>query len=139
MLGLDVFGVLQALQQLERDVSVSLMYSGLRVPQYRLLDRLDAIGPATVTELSRELKNTRATTSVLVNELVSAGVVIAEEHPADRRSFHLHLSDRGRNKLNVARSDLAVLSDKLSQRYPETMIEVLNRFALGKGSDKGTP
>lgn len=129
MSDLDVFGVLQALQQLERDVSVSLMYSGLRVPQYRLLDRLDVIGPATVTELSRELKITRATASVLVNEMVSAGIVVTEEHPADRRSFHLHLSDRGRNKLTVARSDLAVMGDKLSQRYPEAMIEMLNRFA----------
>ena len=132
MTGLDVFGVLQALQQLERDVSVSLMYSGLRVPQYRLLDRLDVIGPATVTDLSRELQITRATASVLVNEMVGAGIVIAEEHPADRRSFYIHLSERGRNKLNVARSDLAVMSKKLSQRYPEAMIEMLNRFAQEK-------
>ncbi len=132
MSDLDVFGVLQALQQLERDVSVSLMYSGLRVPQYRLLDRLDVIGPATVTGLSRELQITRATASVLINEMVSAGIMVAEEHPGDRRSYHLHISDRGKNKLSVARSDLGVLGRKLSQRYPKAIIEMLNRFARGK-------
>lgn len=129
---LDVFGVLQALQQLERDVSVSLMYSGLRIPQFRMLDRLDGMKSATVTELSRELQITRATASVLANELIRAGIVVVEENQADRRSFHIHLSELGRNKLNVARSDLGVLSDKLAQRYPEEMIELLNRFAEGR-------
>lgn len=132
MPALDVFGVLQALQQLERDVSVSLMYAGLRIPQFRLLDRLDAVGSSTVTELSRELSITRATASTLVNEMVSKGVLVVEEHPEDRRSFHIHISDMGRNKLNVARSDLGVLSDKLSKRYPEEVIEFLNQFAKSR-------
>jgi DNA-binding MarR family transcriptional regulator len=132
MASLDVFGVLQALQQMERSVSVSLMYSGLRIPQFRLLDCLDAMGRATVTELSKTLHITRATTSVLVNELIRAGIVVVDDNPADRRSFHIHLSELGRNKLNVARSDLAVLSSKLSQRYSEETIETLNRFALGR-------
>lgn len=126
---LDVFGVLQALQQLERDVSVSLMYAGLRIPQFRLLDRLDGIGSSTVTALSRELSITRATASSLVNEMVRSGILVVEEHPEDRRSFHIHISETGRNKLNVARSDLAVLSNKLAKRYPEALIGNLNDFA----------
>jgi len=132
MVALDVFGVLQALRQLERSVSVSLMYSGLRIPQFRLLERLDEVGRATVTEMSQVLNITRASTSVLVNEMVRAGIVVVDEHPEDRRSFHIHMSELGRNKYKVARSDLAVLSDKLSQRYPDEVIEMLNRFAQGK-------
>ena len=134
---LDVFGVLHALQELERDVSVSLMYAGLRIPQFRLLDRLDGMRSSTVTELSRELSITRATVSSLVNEMIGSGILVVEEHPEDRRSFHIHISDMGRNKLNVARSDLAVLSGKLSMRYPEEVVDYLNRFATfrrGSGS-----
>lgn len=131
---LDVFGVLQALQQLERDVSVSLMYAGLRIPQFRLLDRLDGMGSATVTALSRELSITRATASTLVNEMIRSGILVVEEHPGDRRSFHIHISDMGRNKLNVARSDLAVLSNKLSIRYPEELVDRLNQFAAARQS-----
>lgn len=126
---LDVFGVLQALQKLERDVSVSLMYAGLRIPQFRMLDRLDELGSATVTELSRALSITRATASVLANEMIASGILMVEDHPEDRRSFHIHISELGRNKLNVARSDLAVLSDKLAQRYPSEMITMLNQFS----------
>lgn len=128
---LDVFGVLQALQQLERDVSVALMYSGLRVAQFRMLDRLDGMGSATVTELSKALRITRATASTLANGMIQAGIVVVEDNPADRRSFHIHISDMGRNKLNVARSDLSVLSEKLMQRYPHEIIAMLNRFAQG--------
>lgn len=137
MAALDVIGMLQALQQLERSVSVSLMYSGLRVPQFRLLECLDEMGCATVTELSRALGITRATASVAVNELIRSGVVVVDENPTDRRSFHIHLSEPGRNKLNVARSDLSVLCSKLSQRYSPEMIEVLNRFASGKWTEPG--
>jgi DNA-binding MarR family transcriptional regulator len=132
MSALDVFGVLQAMQQLERDVSVSLMYAGLRIPQFRLLDRLDGLGSATVTELSRELSITRSTASVLTNEMIAAGILVVEDHPQDRRSFHIHMSELGRNKLTVARSDLAVLSNKLAKRYPEELIVMLNRFARSK-------
>lgn len=132
MSALDVFGVLQAMQQLERDVSVSLMYAGLRIPQFRLLDRLDGLGSATVTELSRELSITRSTASVLTNEMIAAGILVVEDHPQDRRSFHIHMSELGRSKLAVARSDLAVLSNKLARRYPEELTVMLNRFARSK-------
>ena len=66
MENLDVVKLLKAAQTLERNVSVSLMYSGLRVPQYRLLDNLAEMGQATVTEMSEKLNVRRATASVLI-------------------------------------------------------------------------
>jgi DNA-binding MarR family transcriptional regulator len=64
--------------------------------------------------------------------MIAAGILVVEDHPQDRRSFHIHMSELGRNKLAVARSDLAVLSDKLAKRYPEELIAMLNRFARSK-------
>lgn len=126
---LDVIGLLKAAQTLERNVSVSLMYAGLRVPQFRMLDALAGMGQATVTEMSTRLHITRATASVLVNELVRAGIVAMVENPADRRSFHIRLTELGRDKLHVARSDVGVLINELSRQYPEELIRVLNGFA----------
>lgn len=126
---LDVIGLLYAIQQLERNVSISLMYSGLRVPQLRLLTLLEQADGATVTGLSRDLNITRASASVLVNELVQKGVLVMEENPSDRRSFHIRLTELGRNKLGVARRDLAVLQGKLSSHYSEATIRELNRLA----------
>ena len=126
---LDVVGLLRAAQTLERNVSVALMYAGLRVPQFRLLDVLAAAGQATVTEMSGKLRITRATASVMINDLIRAGIVAVVENPSDRRSFYIRLTELGRDKLHVARSDLGVLIDKLSHKYPEEMIRLLNEFA----------
>jgi DNA-binding MarR family transcriptional regulator len=129
MESLDVVGLLKAVQQLERNVSVSLMYSGLRVPQFRLLELLAESGQATVTELSERLGITRASASVLVSELINTGTLAVIENPRDRRSFHLRLTELGSNRLGVARSDLAVFRDRLSRRYPPETIRLLNELA----------
>ncbi len=126
---LDVIGLLKAAQTLERNVSVSLMYSGLRVPQFRLLDVLSVMGQATVTEMSETLRITRATASVLINEMIRAGIVAVVENPSDRRSFHVRLTELGANKLHVARNDVTVLKSKISQLYSNEMIRTLNEFA----------
>lgn len=134
---LDVIGLLKAVQQLERNVSVSLMYSGLRVPQFRLLEQLAELGQATVTELSERLGITRASTSVLVNELIKSASVAVIENPRDRRSFHIRLTDLGSNKLGVARSDLAVFRDKISRRYSPETIRLLNELTKEMLSKRG--
>jgi DNA-binding MarR family transcriptional regulator len=126
---LDVVGLLRAVQVLERNMSVALMYSGLRIPQYRMLNVLSQTGQATVTEMSEKLHVTRATASVMVNELIRSGALTVVEHPADRRSFHIRITDAGMQRLNVARSDVGVFVDKVSRRYSPVAIKILNEFA----------
>ncbi len=126
---LDVVKLLRAAQNLERNISVSLMYSGLRLPQYRLLDVLAEMGQATVTEMSEKLGVRRATASVLINELIESGVVEVTEHNSDRRSFHIRLTRMGEGKLEAARKDIIVFREKLSRKYSPEMIRMLNEFA----------
>jgi len=126
---LDVVGLLRAVQILERNMSVALMYSGLRIPQFRMLNVLSQAGQATVTEMSEKLHVTRATASVMVNELIRSGALAVVENPADRRSFHIRITDAGMHRLNVARSDVGVFTDKVSRRYSPAVIKILNEFA----------
>ena len=126
---LDLVALIKAAQTLERNANVALMYSGLRLPQFRLLDVLAGVGQATVSEMSKRLNITRATTSVLVNELIRNGSLAVIENPSDRRSFHIRLTEEGLYRLQVARSDLGVLTSKVSGRYPKDMIRTLNDFA----------
>jgi DNA-binding MarR family transcriptional regulator len=126
---LDVVGLLRVAQALERNMSVALMYSGLRIPQFRLLGVLSEAEQATVSEMSEKLHITRATASVMINELIRSGALAVVENPNDRRSFHVRLTDAGMQKLSVARSDVAVFVDKVSKRYSAAAISVLNEFA----------
>ena len=129
MENLDVVKLLKAAQTLERNISVSLMYSGLRVPQYRLLDVLAGMGRATVTEMSEKLNVRRATASVLINELIKSGIVEVTENASDRRSFHIRLTRMGTGKLEAARKDISVFREKLSQKYSPETIKTLNEFS----------
>ncbi len=126
---LDVVGLLKAAQILERNMTVALMYSGLRIPQFRLLEVLAAAGQATVTEMSEKLHVTRATASVMINELIKSGLVTMADNPSDRRSFHIHLTEAGVHKLGVARNDVAVFCHRLSASHTPEAIRVLNEFA----------
>ncbi|MDH3355445.1 MAG: MarR family transcriptional regulator [Chromatiales bacterium] len=126
---LNVSDLLRALQIMERNVSVTLMYSGLRVPQFRLLELLDECGQATVTEVSKKLNITRATASVQINELIQTDIVAVSENEADRRSFHIHITEHGMNKLRVARNDLSVMQHEFNRSYSENTITALNIFA----------
>jgi DNA-binding MarR family transcriptional regulator len=126
---LDVLRLLKAAQTLERSMSISLMYSGLRVPQYRLLDLLGGMGQATVTEMSEKLKVRRATASILINELIKSGIVEVTENASDRRSFHIRLTQMGANKLEAARKDISVLREKLSRNFSPETIRMLNEFS----------
>ena len=113
---LDVIALLKAVQILERNVNVTLMYSGLRVPQFRLLDAVAEAGQATVTEMSVALNITRATASVMVNDLIRSGSVAAVDNHSDRRSFYVRLTEAGLHRLQSARSDLSVRSHLDSHR-----------------------
>jgi len=126
---LDVVGLLRAVQTLERNMSVALMYSGLRIPQFRLLNVLSQAGQATVTEMSEKLHITRATASVMINELIRSGALAVVENPNDRRSFHIRITEAGLQKLSVARSDVGVFIDKVSRRYSPAALKILNEFA----------
>jgi len=126
---LDVMKLLRAAQVLGRSMSISLMYSGLRVPQFRLLDILEGMGQATVTEMSEKLQVRRATASILINELIKSVIVEVTENASDRRSFHVHLSQMGANKLEAARKDISVLREKMSKNYSPETIRMLNEFS----------
>jgi DNA-binding MarR family transcriptional regulator len=129
MMHLDVFGLIKAAQMIEQKLSVALFYSGLRIPQYRLLEYIEEEGSVTVSDISRRFDTTRATASQLVNELIGKDIVSAIENPEDRRSFFIKLTSIGRNKLAVGHRDLELVLTNISSKYSEDTIKILNDFA----------
>jgi len=129
---LDVFGLIDRARALEQRVSVALLYSGLRMNQYRALECIQREGKVTVTDLGREFGITRASASLMVNDLIGQGVLVAVENPDDRRSFFLKLTQAGRNKFEVGRRDLALVLESISGDWDEETIQLLNRFIGGK-------
>lgn len=129
MAKLNVLDLLDAVLAFEQKVNLALMYSALRLPQYRVMVFLEKAGKITVTDLSKQLNVTRATMSVLVNDLLKADIVESLKNSTDKRSFYVRLTESGQKRLAVARKDLGFVEDSISENFTEEIITSINEFS----------
>ena len=126
---LQVIELLEATQQFEKKLNLALMYSGLRIPQFRVMLFLKKSGKITVSDLSRYLNVTRATMSVLVNQLLKAHIVESITNPSDKRSFYIKLSESGLRRLELAEAEVKLVEEKISNTISSETITALNEFS----------
>ena len=126
---LNVLEIIEKIGIFERKINLALNYAGLRLPHYKALSCLESTGKITVSDLSRALCVTRATTSVLVNQLIKAGAVKSLENRADKRSHYLCLTELGMQRLELARQEVNLVASKISQKFPQDLIRTLNHVA----------
>ena len=129
MTQLKVMELLDASQLFERKLGLALMYSCLRLPQFKAMLYLEQLGKITVSDLSRHLNVTRATVSVLISELLRAGLVENLSNKSDKRSFYIRLTDTGIKRLALAKSEVAMVTESLSRHFCEETVQALNSFA----------
>lgn len=129
MTQLKVMELLDASQLFERKLGLALMYSCLRLPQFKAMLYLEQLGKITVSDLSRHLNVTRATVSVLISELLRAGLVENLSNKSDKRSFYIRLTDTGIKRLTLAKSEVAMVTESLSRHFCEETVQALNSFA----------
>ncbi|AEW98066.1 MULTISPECIES: MarR family winged helix-turn-helix transcriptional regulator [Streptomycetaceae] len=72
-----------------------------------VLGFLDRGGPLTTADLAHRRGVTHQSAAKSVKELVGAGLVRAEPHPADGRKLLLHITDAGRARLRRERAQRA--------------------------------
>ena len=128
MESLHIIQLLDATQIFEKKLNLALMYSGLRIPQFRAMLFLEKSGKITVSDLSRYLNVTRATMSVLVNDLLKAGIVESIKNPKDKRSFYLRLTQPGLRRLELAKKEVNVVQEKISSEFTADTIATLNQI-----------
>ena len=127
MESLRVIELLEATQTIEKKLNLALMYSGLRLPQFRAMLFLDKSGKITVSDLSRYLNVTRATMSVLINNLIKAKIVECISNPKDKRSFYIKLTESGQSRLKLAKSEVALVEENITRGFSAETIEILNK------------
>jgi DNA-binding MarR family transcriptional regulator len=136
MAQIRVMELLEATQMFERKLTLALMYSCLRLPQFRAMLFLEISGKITVSDLSRHLNVTRATVSVLINELVKAGLVESLANSSDKRSFYIRLTESGLKRLTLAKSEVAMITESLSLDFCDATVQALNQFACSVQRDR---
>lgn len=99
---------------------------------YLLLNRLDSKGPMGVKALAASMGIDSSTVTRQVAPLVDTGLVKRTSHPEDGRAVVLHLSPRGRSRLEDVRSSRRQLMAELTEDWElgerEAFCALLSRF-----------
>ena len=118
---------------------------GLSVPQFRALVYLSRREGPSLSDVADHLGLTAPSTSVMVDGLVSRGLVARQVHPGDRRRVTLALTPTGRAAMESAyKMTESRLAERLAElQEPErTMIVEAMRilvpvFAATQGAEAG--
>ena len=70
-------------------------FSDLSLRQIYILDIIQSLQNPTPTELARELKISKPSVSAAIDRLETAGYIRKVDSDEDRRSYHLHLTQKG--------------------------------------------
>lgn len=72
-------------------------FSDLSLRQINILDIIQGLQNPTPTELAHELKISKPSVSAAIDRLETAGYIRKVDSDEDRRSYHLHLTQKGQN------------------------------------------
>lgn len=105
----------------------------MRAPEFAILHQLDDAGPLSQQALGRALRIHPSNLVAMIDDLERAGLLLRPRDPADRRRYLLELTDRGRLRLEQARTaaleaELEMLSP-LTKKERETLRSLLGRLA----------
>lgn len=93
-------------------------FSELSLSQIHHLEAINELINPTVSELARKLELSKPTVTIMLDKLVDKGYVIKIRSDEDRRSAHVHLTEKG-NKLKD-------LHDQIHKKLAEIITKGLN-------------
>ncbi len=117
--------------QMEDAAKLQFNLSDLTYNQMHYIETINSIGNPNITELALALKLTKPTVKVAVDKLIEKEYIFKVQSDEDRRSAHLHLTEKGKliNQMHdFAHKRIAeVLSKKLTTEELNEFILLLNK------------
>jgi DNA-binding MarR family transcriptional regulator len=118
-------------EQLEVDLKRESEIEELSIKQLQCIELIVELENPTLTELSERLKITKPSTTALIDKLESWGYVVKVKSDLDKRSAHVHLTEKGKSagKLheNVHHTIAKQLCGNLTDSEKEILIVLLNK------------
>lgn len=117
--------------QMEDAAKLQFNLSDLTYNQMHYIETINSIGNPNITELALALKLTKPTVKVAVDKLIEKEYIFKVQSDEDRRSAHLHLTEKGKliNQMHdfAHRRIAEVLSKKLTTEELNEFILLLNK------------
>lgn len=82
--------------RMEEEAKEQYNFKELTLTQMHYLEMISDLENPNLTELAAAMKLTKPTITVLVDKLIEKELVYKVQSDADRRSTHLHLTERGK-------------------------------------------
>lgn len=116
---------------MEESAKIQFNLSELTHNQLHYIETIHDLGNPNITELAVALKLTKPTVKVAVDKLIEKNFIFKVQSDEDRRSAHLHLSEKGKliNQMHdFAHKRIAEsLSKKLNNEELNELVAILNK------------
>jgi DNA-binding MarR family transcriptional regulator len=104
---------------------------GFTARQVEYIDVIDRLGNPNLGEIARTLKLSKPSVTAIVDKLSEKGFLQKYQSDEDRRSFHVHLSSKGKkiakmhNETHKKIADLFIMN--LNGKDLDTLVSLLNK------------
>lgn len=123
--------ILHTSEMLEEDMKQESDLKNLTTRQLNCIELVKNMKNPTLSELAQKLNITKPSTSVMLDRLKEHGYLIRVKSDNDRRSAHVHLTDKGEKAAQVhteVHEEIAKqLSKELTVSEKEILIVLLNK------------
>ncbi len=123
--------ILSKSEQLEENMKQESELKGLTNKQLHCIELVHEISNPTLTELAEKLKTTKASTSVMIDRLAENGFIQKVKSDSDRRSAHVHLTDKGDKAahlhVDLHKQFAALLTKELTDSERDILVVLLNK------------
>lgn len=104
---------------------------GFTARQIEYIDTINKLGNPNLGEIAKELKLSKPSVTALVEKLSGKGYLRKVQSDEDRRSFHVHLSAKGKKLVEMHKETHQRIADLFRQRLDNrdltTLILLLNK------------
>ena len=105
----------------ERDGSLSAM-------ECFSLEVINMLGQPTVGQFADFLKISQSNATYKVNNLIKKGYLVRQNSTTDRREYHLILSEKFYNYMNLLANYEKTVMERIEQRFPREDVDCFDRM-----------
>jgi len=123
--------ITQLIADLEAEFIKKYQEEGFTARQIAYIDTINMLGNPNLGEIAEALKLSKPSVTAIVDKLASKGYIQKIQSDEDRRSFHVHLSTKGKNLVKMHGEThnkiVDMLQNNLDSKDLKKLVTILNK------------
>jgi len=123
--------ITKLIDDLEAEFTKKYQEEGFTARQTVYIDTINMLGNPNLGEIAKALKLSKPSVTAIVDKLASKGYIEKFQSDEDRRSFHVHLSAKGKNLVKMHGEThnkiVEMLQNTLDSKDLKKLVTILNK------------